>query len=172
MVQKLFRLHVSRLPGESSNNFAFRQTDLAKKIKHPVATISAEKLFADLLKRQCNTVCADISQADAVQIPAHLARLKFVSELIRHAFTHGQVDGSEAVRSERQLCNPQTLADWQEVLTHTRQAHRSPAFLNNQESELAEIKNQLNTIAGLLSQHPALAAILGDDQSDESEVQS
>jgi hypothetical protein len=169
MVQKLFRLHVSRLPGETSNNFAFRQTDLAKKIKHPSVPVSAEKLFADLLKRHANSVCADLTQADAVQIPAHLARLKLVSELIRHAFTHGQVFGHEAVRSERKLCNPQTLADWQEVLSHTAKCHRAPAFLNNQESEFAEIKNQLNTIAGLLANHPAMAEFL---TADESEVQA
>jgi hypothetical protein len=142
MVQKTFRLNVSRLPGETSHGFDFRQRNLAANTKG--------------------------HEADALQIPAHLARLELVSELIRHAFTHGQVAGNEAVRSERQLCNPQTLADWQEVLLHTRQCHRAPAFLNRNETELSEIKNQLNTIAGLLSQHPAMAEFLN---ADESEVQ-
>ena len=113
-----------------------------------------------MLKRHAANVCEDLTRADALQIRAHLARLDLISEFIRHAGNHGLVDDQETVRSERQLCNPLTLCDWQEVLTHTRKCHRAPAYLN-QKSELDTINGKLDLIAGLLSK-----AIQYDSESE------
>jgi len=175
MLQKSFRLSVTRLPGESLNSHDFRQRNLSANIKgagsaRSNATIPPEKLFADILKKQCCAVCRDVTQCDAAQMPAHLERLNFVSVLIRHAIKNGQVHDSEGIRSERQLCNPHTLADWEEVLQHTKQCHRAPAFLSI-ETEIQGISRKIDLIAGLLSRHPAMADLVnGSDEESEGDL--
>ena len=114
------------------------------------------KLLADLLKRKARCVCADVTECDPVTLPAHLARLRDVLDVIEHHLRHDLRETSEAVVCFNPLAGAYTLADWREVLVHTRAVHRAPCFVNSRDGDLAEIKRGIATIAGLLAVHPLI----------------
>lgn len=121
--------------------------------------VPPQKLLADLLRRKARCVCADVTECDPATLPAHLARLRDLLDMIEHHLRHDLGETSEAVRGFNPLAGAYTLADWREDLIHTRSSHRAPCFVNSRDTDLAEIKRGIATLAGLLSVHPLIEQI-------------
>ena len=113
--------------------------------------VEPEKLFADLLKRQARRVMADITECPADTLPAHLARLDGLREVVSHAMRHGLVSAVESRRSDRQLIYAYTVADFAACLEITRREHRAPAFVNSRDSELSEVNRKVDLLAGMVA---------------------
>ena len=114
-------------------------------------TVAPGKLFADLLKRQARRVMLDIGECPANTLPAHLARLDDLADIIGHATRHDLRETAESSLSGSQLGNPYTLADFAACLDLTRRDHRAPAFVNSRDNELAAINHKLDLLAGLVA---------------------
>ena len=112
-----------------------------------------------MLKRQAGRIMADITECPPATLPAHLARLDDLRELILAACRWEFVEGAESLNSGLQLTNAHTLADYVALLEITRREHRAPAFVNHRDADIAEIKRGLATLAGLLSTHPLIDEI-------------
>ena len=134
-------------------------------------SIPPAKLLADLLRRKARCVCADVTECDPATLPAHLARLRDVLDVIEHHLRHDLRETPEAVAGFNPLAGAYTLADWREVLVHTRNVHRAPCFVNSRDTDLAEIKRGIATIAGLLATHPLIEQ-LTELSGTESGVES
>lgn len=159
---------MSRLPGETSSNHVTRQRAL--NVESSPGKVSPEKLFADLLKRQARRVMADITECPPDTLPAHLARLDALRDICNHAVHHGLIPLAEMRRSDRQLLYAYTVADFLACLDITRKTHRAPAFINQRDEDIADIKRMINTLAGCFAHSKALNSIL--DESEESGVES
>ena len=94
----------------------------------------------------------DITECPSESIPAHLARLLDLQEVIDLATRHEFVPGNETRLSGAQLRYPQTLADLRACLDLTRRNHRAPVFVNQRDSELAQINQKIDLLAGLVAQ--------------------
>lgn len=169
MNQKTLRFTVSRIPGETLSNHTHRQRAL--NVESSPGKVCPEKLFGDLLKRQARRVMADITECPPDTLPAHLARLDALREIISHATHHGLVPMADCRRSDRQLLFAYTVADFQACLDITRKSHRAPAFINQRDEDIADIKRMINTLAGCFAHSKALNAVL-DEVAEESEVES
>lgn len=168
-MQKTLRFTVSRLPGETITNHSDRQRALNLPA-HPGKT-PPEKLLADLFKRQARRIMADITECPPDTLPAHLARLDDLREIIRHAEKHELIPGAETRRSDRQLIYAATVADFVACMEITRQQHRAPAFVNDREEALERMERKLDLLAGLFAKSPALNAVLNEAiAADETEA--
>jgi len=145
--QQAMRLQLSRNNGESAHSHKLREqafnTDLRK--------VSPAKIFCDTIKRLARRAMRDVTECDALALPAHLARLDDLREIIGHAIRHDYSETPEAVATEMPIRAAYTLADYAACIQHTRQCHRAPSFVNSRDGELSEINRKLDTIAGLLA---------------------
>ena len=146
--QNSFRLSVARLPGETHRLHNYRQADLNG--KSAVEPVPAEKLFADLLKRQARAAMAAVTECQPVSLPLALLALETVKEVILHAQRHELTPGAESLRSDAQLAHAVTLADLLACMELTRQEHRAPVFLNSRDTELAALRHDFSQLAGLV----------------------
>ena len=158
--QRAFTLTLNPRPGQTHadcdrENLAFN---------HPPRSISKEKLFADLLKRQAKAAMDAVTECPPDTIPAHLARLVSAAELIRFAIRHELVPGADTMRSGKQLLYAATCADYVEALEITRRQHRAPAFVTDRDVQFEAINRKLDTLAGLFARSPALQAVLDEEQ--------
>jgi hypothetical protein len=168
MTQKHLRFVVSRLAGESLANHQHRQRAL--NLAKPAVATPPEKLFADLLKRQARRIMADITECPPETIPAHMARLDDLRELIKHATTHELIPGNETLLSGKQLILAATVADFLACLEITRRQHRAPAFVNDREEALERIERKLDTLAGCFAKSAVIDAVLNEAiEADEKE---
>lgn len=152
MLQRQFRLAVPQNGSPDSAPVLLFGRNTPQKV--PV-----EKLFADLLKRRARDACAAVTECPPDTIPANLARLDDLREIIRFAVNHRLAGDAESRRSDVQLVHPATLADWLEVIHATREIHRCPAYTGATARELAEINRKLDVIAGLLATNEQAQAI-------------
>jgi hypothetical protein len=167
--QKSLRFTVARIPGETSNAHASRERLINKGREH--FPVPPEKLFADLLKRQAKRVMADITDCPANTLPAHIARLNDLRDIVRHAVNHKLVPDYECGLSGRQLMFCSTLADYAAALELTKSAHRAPAFINSRDEAVERIERKLDLLAGLFANSPAMNAVLDESiAADESGV--
>jgi hypothetical protein len=164
MFQKAFKLGLAKLPGENSIDHRDRVQRINGKAPQKVAP---EKLLADLLRRQCRAVMLDVTECPPDTLPAHIARLDLLTDLLRHLLSHDYHDTPEGRFSGAQLANPHTLRDMLECLLLTKQQHRAPAFVNCRDKELADINRKLDTLAGLFANSPALNAVLSEETDEE-----
>lgn len=174
LLQKPLRLTVPRSRGETVSEHSERQR-LLNGAEIPVP-VGKEKLFADMLKRRARRVMADITECPPDTLPAHLARLDGLREVIHFAMRHELVPGAETRRSDRQLLYAYTLADFAACLEITKQTHRAPAFVNQRDEDLAAINRKLDLLAGLFAGSRALNSVLDEsiaaDAADEMGVAS
>lgn len=110
---------------------------------------------------------ADVTECPPITLPAHLARLADVREVIGFALSHHFAETAEAVLSGAKLLYPATLADYAAALQITRRELRAPVFINSRDAEISEINRKLDTLAGLFSRSPMLDALL---EAEEAEV--
>ena len=155
LTQKRIKLTASRIPGETSRNFNYRQADLSGKTERQ--KIPPDKLFADLLKRQARAAMAAVTECEPVAMPHALAGLAAVKETIAAAIHHGFTPGAESLRSGEQLIYPETLADLLACIEITRKQHRAPVFLNSRETELAKLNQKIDLLASMV------ASVLGEN---------
>ena len=160
-IQKPLRLSISKTPGEPSWLFRERTRELNGQT---IRTISREKLYSDLLKRQARRVMNDITECPPGTIAAHLARLNDLREIIQFAVNHEFKDSPESRLSAAQLMYPETLVDFLGCLEITRKEHRAPAFLNSRDEDLAKINHKLDLLAGLFAKSPALSVALESEE--------
>ena len=113
----------------------------------------------------------DVTECPADTIPAHVARLDGLLELIGHLCRHDYAETPEARLSGVQLTQPCTLADYQECLRITRRAHRAPAFINQRDGDIAEIKRGINLLGGILANRPDLIELLAGENEPELQLQ-
>lgn len=146
--QKALRLTLPPSLGLTSRERHFQQLSLNGKLpkKQP-----GEKFFADLLKRIARRVMADITECPPDTLPAHLARLDDIRDVVRHAVSHDYAETAEARLSGVQLTQAYTLKDFVACLDITRRHHRAPSFINNRDAELSAIHHKLDLLAGLVS---------------------
>ena len=165
--QNTFRLRVNARPGVPERVRRFDET-LLNREPGPVR-VQPEKLLADLLKRQARQVCCDITECPPVSLPAHLARLDGLREVITHHLRHDLAGTDEASASGAQLRHPSTLADWLEVMRLTRKDFRAPAFINSRDEQLEKIFRGIDQIAGLIGRRSDLVQFLAvENQGGES----
>lgn len=156
--QNSFRLRVSARPGVPERVRRFDEKLLNGEPRP--ASVTPEKLLCDLLKRQARQVCCDITECAAVSLPAHLARLDGLRDIISHHLRHDLAGTDEASASGVQLRHPSTLADWLEVMRMTRKDFRAPAFINSRDEQLEKIWRGIDQLAGILSRRSDLVQFL------------
>ena len=165
MRQNTLRLEISPCRGESVADFRFRRGEFKKAINGQASRkVPEEKLLADLLKRKCRSVMADITQCQANTLPAHIARLEDLADIIEHHLRHELKHTPESSLSGRQLLYPTTLADFLACLEITRKEHRCPEFVNPMQDKHDEILRKLDTIAFFVSQNPNTNTVIEDEQ--------
>jgi hypothetical protein len=157
--QRAFKLTLPRTPGQPRHDWQ----NATFALNHPPGKISREKLLADLLKRICTSAMAAVTECEPHTIPAHLARLKDLSEILRFVLRKEMVPGADTLRSGKQLLYAATLADFVEALEITAGQHRAPAFVTARDEQLETINRKLDTLAGLFAQSPALQAVLNEE---------
>ena len=161
--QNSFRLRVAARKGVPERVRRFDE-NLLNREPGPVR-VQPEKLLADLLKRQARQICCDITECPPVSLPAHLARLDGLRELINHHLRH-DLAGDEASASGAQLRHPSTLADWLEVMRLTRKDFRAPAFINSRDEQLEKIFRGIDQIAGLIGRRSDLVEFLSTSSGE------
>lgn len=144
--QKFLRYN---LPATGENPSSTQAT--TRDFNEPKRTIPPEKLFADLLKRLARRVMADVTECPAHTIPAHMARLSELREIIEFAVRHELVPGNETLRSDKQLIYAATVTDFLACLELTRQNHRAPVFVSDREEWAERIERKLDLLAGLVA---------------------
>lgn len=152
-----------RLAGESTNAHKTRENHFNSESR----TVSANKLFADLLKRQARRIMADVTECPPDTIPAHLARVNDLLEIVGHLIRHDYAATAEGRLSGLQLSQPSTLADFAECLKITKQQHRSPAWINSRDAEIAEINHKLDVLTGLVANNQQLVELLESQYQPE-----
>jgi hypothetical protein len=131
-----------------------------------------EKIFCDTLKRQAVRVMADVTECNPVSMSAQMARLNGLIEVIADAIRYRFVPGPDTLRSDAQLAHPQTLVDYLECLKLTRSTHRAPSFVNSRDSDIADIKHMICSLAGLVSNNSAaMGLFLSQNNIEETEEQ-
>lgn len=124
--------HPSKMPGHEE-----RRDDLA---------------FARMLKEQALKIMQDVTECPPDTLPAHLARLDGLRDIMTHNVCSLYKETAESRLSGTQLAHPSTLADHLACLEQTRRNHRAPAFVNSRDTELARLNHKMDLVAGLLSQ--------------------
>lgn len=156
--QRPLRLSTERRPGISIREH--QQNQRLLNTEGP-RTVHPQKLLADLLRRQARAVMKSVTQCEPAAIPAHVARIDSLLEIIRHAREHDLISDVEKARTEAALVFAVTVADFQAALLLTRDTHRAPSFVHCLASdELSDLHRKIDCIAGLLAQNATLDAIL------------
>ncbi len=124
----------------------------------------SERLFADLLKRQARKVMRDLTECPPDTIPAHLATLEALQDVIQFACQNGLLMEADTRLSGKQLMYPATVADFAACLVITRKQHRAPAFVNGDNAQLDRIEKKLDTLAGAIAHDPELLEMLFSEQ--------
>lgn len=164
--QKSLRLLVPRLPGETTFNFNSRRADFNAPQSEQA---DPGRLLALLLKRQARAVMESVTECPPDTLPAHLARLAALVEIVRHSIEHETIPAAEARLSGKQLLYAATVADFLACLEITKATHRAPAVVTHRGSQLEEINRKLDLLAGLFSRSPVLSAVLDEAiAADES----
>jgi hypothetical protein len=154
---------VIRFPLNSSGfSSKFQQSEAENAFNSDARPTDVQELLAKMLKRQANAIMRDLTECPPDTIPAHLARLDDLRELIRFALSHNRVADAEGRLSGKQLLAPYTLADFLAALEITRQTFRAPAFVNSYDAGLARIEHKIDVLAGLFAQSQALHAVLAE----------
>jgi hypothetical protein len=128
----------------------------------PYRAMTPEKEWADLLKRVASSAMAAVTECPTVALPANVARLDDIREIIEVSLQFWLHESSEGVRSGRQLLNPFTLADYLECIRLTRQNHRCPVQISSRDAELEKIYRGIDQIAGLIASDTALVNFLAE----------
>src|SRR5581483_10955205 len=123
-------------------------------------------LFAQLLKRQARRVMAAVTECPPDTIPAHIARLDDLRELINHAIRYELIEAAEARPSGGQLQHPATVADYLACLHITRKTHRSPAFISANDAAIARIDDGIAKLCGLVANRSDLIEYLAGQESE------
>lgn len=153
-VQKKFRLKLPENAPVSATDKRIAEIELNRGAE--IKTVPDCKLFADLLKRQARRIMGDVTECPPNTISAHMARLNDLLEIMRWMVNHDYRETAESSVSEAQLQYPQTLSDFISCLEITKKQNRAPVWVNSRDKEIAEIKDKLDQLAGLLSQHPGV----------------
>ena len=112
--------------------------------------IPAEKLFADLLKRQARSVMASVTECPSHTLPAHLARLDDLRDLFGMVMRHQFAETPESLPSGKQLMYAATLHDFAACLELTRKNHRAPAFVSSDDAWQERMEKKVDMLAGFL----------------------
>lgn len=167
-IQRTLRFALNRKNGQLAVNHKADEAAL----NHP-RNLEIKKSYhcprAALLKRLARRAMADVTECPPDTIPAHLARIDDLREIISYNLRHGYAETPESRFSGKQLETPFTLADYLECLRVTKRQHRAPSFVNQRDEEISQINRKLDCIAGLLSQNPE-ALDLFQRQFDEAQT--
>lgn len=158
--QRVFRLRVTGNPSLRPN------VDLEE-----VPPQRHQQRLAALLRRQAASVSDDVMTCPAPMLPAHLARLRDLREIMSLAVAcDGLIPADERQRTDRQLIHPATVADWLAALEIQSRTHRAPAWVNTTGEAIAQINRKLDTLAAMVCGRPG--AIEAWKAVSESEVAS
>jgi hypothetical protein len=160
--QKILRLSVRPVPGETIREFQFRRGEFNN--KKPFRRASPETLLAQLLKRQGRRIMADVSACPADTVPAHLARLDDWREIACHVIENELAQTPESRLSGCQLLHPSTVADYIAAAELTRRTHRSPAFANAGDEIAENVLHRLDLLAGLILRDAELTHFLTSEE--------
>jgi hypothetical protein len=114
---------------------------------------------AELLKRLARRAMGDVTDCPPETIGAHVARLQDLSAIIAYELHHDFKETPEAIVGLTPHC-PYTLAEFLHCLEFTRKQHRAPAFVNQRDADIADIKQMISTLAGLVAQNPEALELL------------
>lgn len=141
--QRVFRLRVGGRPSLRP------ETDLEE------ITPRNQQRLAALLRRLAASVSDDVMTCPAPQLPAQLARLRDLREIMQLAVSASDlIPAGERERTDRQLAHPATVADWFAALEIQSRTHRAPAWVNTTGEAVAQINRKLDTLAALLCGKP------------------
>lgn len=108
---------------------------------------------AEMLKRIARRAMADVTECPPDTIGAHVARIDDLCEIVTFELHHDLKESPEATLSAMPF-RPYTLADYLHCLNFTRKQHRAPAFVNQRDEDISQIKNMVCTLAGLIAHNP------------------
>lgn len=150
--QKTLRFSLDRKPGQMAVNHRIDEAILntPRNLETTKPAVKRYRL-AEILKRQSRAVMADVTECPPDTMAAHLARLDGLREIISHALNGELAGTTESRYSGKQMTSPYTLADYLECLNQTRKTHRAPAFVNQRDADIAQIKQMICTLAGLVA---------------------
>ena len=170
--QPILRLSLPRNSSEENHVHTARERIFSATLRSDgePRKISPQKLFADLLKRQARRIMADVTECPSHLLPVNLARLDDLRDTINAALSYGFVDYNESLPSGAALQYASTLNDYLAAIHITRKEHRAPAFVNQRDQDIADIKRMFGLLAGLLSTHPLSEEII-ELSGTETEVE-
>lgn len=153
--QRTLRFTVNRKDGQLAVNHRADESIL----NHPRNLETIKKTIArcpkaELLKRIARRAMSDVTECPPDTIGAHMARLDDLIEIFAYAIRDDFAHTPESRYSGKQIGTPHTMADFLECLSVTRKQHRAPAFVNQRDSDIADIKRMVCTLAGLISKNP------------------
>jgi len=157
--QREIRFTLAAIPGESRNAQSMREQAFNKTPRHE---LPPAKLLADLLKRQARVAMQDVTTCPPDALPAHIARLDMLRDLMRLVTYHELVPSSETHRSDKQLIFCSTVADFLACVEITRQQHRAPIIVTDQTEFERDVIRRLDLLAGLIATPEQAEVIFGN----------
>lgn len=154
--QTKIRLTLPRPAGVGIQSHAYTE----RLLNNPPGKMAFEAQLSRLLKRLAKSAMAGVTECPPVALPAHLARLDDLREIIDLTCLEYYGESGEGQRSEHQLQHPHTLADYSEAMRQTKANHRCPAWISDRDYQLEKIFRGIDQLAGLISQNPQLVAFL------------
>ena len=98
-----------------------------------------------------------VTECPPASVPANVARLRDLEQVVSHVLSHGLVDADEGQLSGPNLVHLHTLADYVAALEITRRDLRAPCFASRWSTELAALHAGIEAIQ---RQNEALAALV------------
>lgn len=111
----------------------------------------AKRQLADLIKRQAKEALRAVTECAPAALPANLARIRDLDEIILLAIRLDLTEEPEADLSDPAPVAAHTLGDFRLAIQCARELHRAPAFVSATAAELAGVNRRLDAIAGLLA---------------------
>jgi hypothetical protein len=153
--QRTLRFELARKSGQLAVNHRIDEAIL----NHPRNIETHKKTVArcpkaEMLKRVARRAMSDVTECPPDTIGAHLARLDDLIEIFAYLIREDFAHTPESRYSGKQIGTPYTMADFLECLSITRKQHRAPAFVNQRDADIADIKRMVCTLAGLVSKNP------------------
>lgn len=122
-------------------------------LEKPVTRLTPLELRAQMLKRIARRAMTDVTECQPSTIAAQVSRIRDLEDIYEFELRHDYRETQESIVSATPTA-PYTLADYLQCLRMTRRDHRAPEFVNQRDSDIADIKRMISSLAGLLASNP------------------
>jgi hypothetical protein len=120
----------------------------------PLASERQRQMIGAELRRHAEAALEAHNTADSAELRATLDRVRAMADILRLAIRSRIVTDTDGARTDRQLAHPLTLTDYLAALEHAGATHRLPHWYRPERSDLRDIVERIDMLAGLVGRIP------------------